>query len=871
MITMQVDQTFADTMVERALTNCAERHFAGDTRKVRTAILHGECEYCKWIANDLAVQIGEYLRQVDSTIKAVYQFEPTVSASEKSLGINILVWVAHKSAALNALADTLESVLAEKQRKLGCPHATAECYTLEMQMVDDRDVRERRGLGLLVDHPNLRAQLIWSRTPQPSTTPFDQTQDKPSPATLEPSPSLYQLPEWFDPELISEARLIDHAQTIERLPSQDRAPLEYHLTELKVTLIRRLISDQLRYINIAKEWFTIADLKEIYQRRIGFGRIGGKSAGMLLAGRILKEVASEALKARIRIPESFFLGSDLMYIFMSMNGLMHWNDQKYKPGDQIRAEYPHIQEEFAVGKFPPEILVELQSMLHLIGPSPVIVRSSSQLEDNLGTSFAGKYDSHICPNQATLEENLQALTRAIARTYASTFKPDALLYRRSRGLQDYDERMAVLIQPLEGEKFGRYYLPFGAGVAFSHNFYRWDPQIRREDGFVRLVWGLGTHAVERVGNDFPHLVALSHPMLQPDDSPEAIRHYSQHYLDLIDLEDNELKTLPISEVLTPQYPPIRFLAQLERDGYFSTPRMSVMQSDIPTMVITFHLMLQRSPFVSLMSEMLRLLERYYHTAVDVEFTLQIPDSSASLPAVKVSLLQCRPQSSMEITSKAKLPEKLSESDIIFSSRFVVPQGYVENIRYVIFIPPEQYFALPTSFARNEVGRIVGRLNSALERKSFICVGPGRWGTIKTDLGVFVGYADICHAAALVELSGKGVGIAPEFSLGTHFFQDLMEEQIYPVAVLLDSADVIFNRDFFYDTPNCLANYLVPESIPIDSLRLIKVDSFKPGCHIKLIMDDEEGLAVAFLAADAERSSDQDQKTVYYPNIDSGLS
>ena len=120
------------------------------------------------------------------------------------------------------------------------------------------------------------------------------------------------------------------------------------------------------------------------------------------------------------------------------------------------------------------------------------MRSSSQLEDNIGTSFAGKYDSYFCPNQGTPEENLKALTLAIAQTFASTFKPDALLYRRRRGLQDYDERMAVLIQIVQGEKWQNYFLPFGAGVAFSRNLYRWAPQIRREDGFARLVWGLGT-------------------------------------------------------------------------------------------------------------------------------------------------------------------------------------------------------------------------------------------------------------------------------------------------------------------------------------------------------------------------------------------
>ena len=140
-----------------------------------------------------------------------------------------------------------------------------------------------------------------------------------------------------------------------------------------------------------------------------------------------------------------------MYIFMAMNGLMHWNDQKYKAEEQIRAEYPQIQEQFRAGVLPPEVLKELRAILEHIGPKPLIVRSSSQLEDNFGTSFAGKYNSFFCPNQGTLDENLKALTTAIARTYASTLNPDALLYRRSKKLQDYDERMAALIQVVEGD------------------------------------------------------------------------------------------------------------------------------------------------------------------------------------------------------------------------------------------------------------------------------------------------------------------------------------------------------------------------------------------------------------------------------------
>jgi hypothetical protein len=845
---MQIDQALTDGMVERGIAECAEKHFGGNTHRVREALLMGQCEHCRCLSDSLAKQISSYLVGVDNHIKAVYQFEPgtDIDASPQEhdkpqAGIHLIAWVERKSPALNALAGTLQTALVTSQRALGCPNAMPDCYTLDITAMDDRDVSEQRGFGMLACHPSIKAQLLERHASEVSLFLSKE-------AT--PVQARFSLPELFDPEFIPESRLIELALSIEQLPPEERQPYEHHLTEMKVTLIRRLISDQLRYINIAKQWFKVADLAEIYHRRIGFGRIGGKSAGMLLAGCILNEVASEEVKASIHIPESFFLGSDLMYIFMSMNGLMHWNDQKYRAEEQIRTEYSQIKDEFLAGEFPPEIIDEFRTLLEKIGPMPVIVRSSSQLEDNLGTSFAGKYDSHFCPNQGSPEENLCAFTRAVADTYASTFKPEALLYRRRRGLQDYDERMAVLIQPVQGERLGKYHLPFGAGVAFSHNLYRWAPQIRREDGFVRLVWGMGTRAVERVGNDFPRLVALSHPTLHPDDSAEAIRYYSQRYVDVIDIQENAFKTLPVGEVLTSQYDPLRFLAQLEQDGCLTTPYSRIMESDLPNLVITFDYLLQRTRFAPLMSEALQLLEKHYHSAVDVEFTVNIPNPQASPVEVKISLLQCRPQSSLESNGqKGRLLVDLATEDIVFSSCFIVPQGYLANIRQVIYVDPERYFALPSALDRNEVGKVIARLNALLEKKAFICVGPGRWGATNIDLGVPVSYADICYTGALVELSGAGMGVGPEPSLGTHFFQDLMEAQIYPVAVSLDDKSTIFNKEFFEEMPNRIEKYvnLAPELK--DCVKLIEVASFRSGCHIDLSMDDEKGQSVAFLVPD----------------------
>jgi len=649
----------------------------------------------------------------------------------------------------------------------------------------------------------------------------------------------------FNPELAPQDMLFEQALAIEKMPPDKRTKVEARLREIKVVLIRTLISDQLAYVNIARDWFTISDLSEIRRRKIGQGKIGGKAAGMLLAFRILNDVGGEEIRACLRIPESYFLGADLTYTFMSANGLMGWGDQKYKTEDQIRAEYPQIQCEFQAGEFPPDALEKLQSLLDQVGRKPLIVRSSSLLEDNFGTSFAGKYESHFCPNQGSSEENLRNLTQAITRIYASILNPDALLYRRAKGLQDYDERMAVLIQVVEGERFGRYFMPQAAGVAFSRNLYRWSPQIRREDGFVRLVWGLGTRAVDRVGNDYPRLVALSHPLLHPENSPKAIRRYSQQFVDLIDLEDNQFKSLPVPEVLSSHYPVVRYLAQLDQDGYLTTLHTTFLNGDRGQLVLTLDELFRRTPLAERLRTILQTLEKHYHSPVDTEFTICIPDPYALHPEVQITLVQCRPQSHLK-DSEARLPQSLYPGDIIFSTQRLVPQGRISAIQYVVFVSPEDYYALPTPEERAKLGRAIGRLNATLEGKTFICVGPGRWGTSNPDMGVHVGYGDVYNARALVEVSGKEIGSAPEPSFGTHFFQDLVEANIYPLAIYLDDEGVIFNRRFFYKTRNCLTDLLPDETALADCLRVIDVSTYRPGHNLELVMDDEKGRAVAFL-------------------------
>lgn len=655
----------------------------------------------------------------------------------------------------------------------------------------------------------------------------------------------------LNPETAPLDLVFEQAMTIERLPPEERQKYEARLQETKVVLIRSLISDQLRYINIAKRWFTIDDLQKIRRHKIGPGRIGGKAAGMLLAHRILRQAGSLSEDTCLITPDSYYVGADVFYSFMSINNLFHWNDQKYKTEAEMRADYPQILRDFMEGDFRPDIAQRLEALLGSVGKQPLIVRSSSLLEDNFGTAFAGKYESVFLPNQGGPSENLRALTRAIARVYASTLNPNALLYRRARGLQDYDERMAVLIQVVQGERYGRYYLPQAAGVAFSRNLYRWAPQIRREEGFVRLVWGLGTRAVDRVGNDFPRLIALSHPLLRPSTDPKAIRRYSQQFVDVIDLEDNAFKSLPMQEVLREDYPLLRYVAQVEEEGYFASLRSRYM-GDSKKLVLTFEELLRRTPFAERMRELLHILERHYEAPVDVEFTLSIQEKHGT-PELCITILQCRPQSQLQVTAAAALPADIDPQDVIFKTHFVVPEGTLERIDYVVFVPPEGYFALESLNQRNELARAIGRLNSALENERFICVGPGRWGSSNSDLGVPIDYGDIYHARALVELAGQGYGLPPEPSLGTHFFQDLLESQIYPLAIYLDQPGSIFRRNFFYEPPDRLREWMDLPAELSSSLRLIRVADYRPNHHLEIVMSDEKGVAVAFLRLDADNN------------------
>ena len=644
----------------------------------------------------------------------------------------------------------------------------------------------------------------------------------------------------FNPELAPLEMVLRQAEKYESLPGAERAAVDHHLQELRVVLLKSLVSDQLSFIHVARRWFTAADFSMILDRRIGTGKIGGKSAGLLLAYKILENTAPEIFE-KISLPSSYFIGADVFYDFMAANGLEFLN-QKYKTAEQIRDEYPKIRDQYTAGRFPEEIAHQLRDILREVGNTPLIVRSSSLLEDNFGMSFAGKYMSIFCPNQGTFKENMRFLTKAIRQIYASVFGPDALIYRRRVGLLDYDERMAILLQVVQGERHRQYYFPALAGVAYSYSPIVWNPRLKREEGFMRLVMGLGTRAVDRIAGDYPRMVNLSHPQLRPDVTPKAIRYYSQHFIDALDLEQNTLTTVPIESVLGADYYPLRWLVSVD-DGEMVHPPHSISRSIDPAqLILTFDGILQRGEFVPLMKNVLTRLAEKYEQPVDIEFAVSLTPGGTK-PNLVFHLLQCRPQNQWSTDSHEvqSLPTDLPAQDKILLSTRMVPQGNVNQIEYIVYVDSEAYFKLETPDDYSEVARCIGILNNALEGRTFILIGPGRWGSSDPMQGVPVTYADIFNTRSLVEVASNKSGFHSEPSYGTHFFQDLVESQIYPMAIHPDEAGDHVNWAFLRQAENQIAKFIPDQTSASRCIKVIHVPTERAGYTLELIMDGQNGL------------------------------
>ena len=628
------------------------------------------------------------------------------------------------------------------------------------------------------------------------------------------------------------------------------------LNALKVSLIRRLVSRRLDYISRLKELISIKDFYQLTNSLIiptrSHGQLGGKGAGLFMAEKIIKNAGSDdPLLADIRTPETWYVCSDGILDFVHHNRLEELLEYRYRYLGEIRLEYPNLIQLFKNCAFSPEMTQGLSMTLDSIGDYPLIVRSSSLLEDSIEAAFSGKYKSLFIANKGTKKERLEALMDAIAEVYASMFGPDAIEYRNERNLLDFQEEMGILIQQVIGTKIGKYYFPAYGGVAFSRNEFRWSSRIRTKDGLIRLVPGLGTRAVDRLGDDFPVLAAPGQPGLRVNTSVDETVRYAPQFMDVINLEEERIETVKVEDIIREygsQYPQVTRVFSAHKDGMIrQVNRLTDFENEY--VIPTFEgLMSSETGFLKTMRHLLALLEKECGFPVDIEFAADEDH---------LYLLQCRAQSSWEQTEAVHLTERPEPDDILFTADKYISDGFIREIAHIVYVDPMEYDSLKEMKDLVTVGKTVGRLNSILSKKSFVLMGPGRWGSrgdIK--LGVQVTYSDINNTAALIEMAFRKGSYVPDLSFGTHFFQDLVEAGIRYLPLYPDDSNVIFRREFFEESENALCQ-LLPDCTGLSHVvKVIDVKASTGGRILRIAMSGDEGEAIAYLVSEDDSSQEE---------------
>ena len=571
--------------------------------------------------------------------------------------------------------------------------------------------------------------------------------------------------------------------------------------EMVDQLSRVLIGRERRMLALARDYFTLEDLLEIKNRLIGTGFIGGKSVGMLLARNILRRDQGFDWPRHLELHDSFYIGSDVFYSYIVQNGW--WKllmTQKTKEGYFAGAR--ELQARMLRGVFPEEVREQFQLMLEYFGQSPIIVRSSSLLEDAFGNAFAGKYESFFCVNQGTPEQRYEALEEAVRRIFASTMNEDALTYRLQRGLDQQDEQMALLVQRVSGTYRKHYFFPEVAGVGLSYNTFVWKQGMDPRAGMLRIVFGLGTRAVNRVENDYPRIVALDAPLVKPHGGMADIRRFSQHDVDVLNLTDNRFHSLSLVQVVNEELDNRLDLIGV-RDTEAAERLRATGRSAADPWVLTFDEFLTATPFTEIMSRMLKTLEEVYQYPVDIEFTANFNAEGG----LQVNLLQCRPFQTKGQHIRVEIPAKIKKQRILLRQEGNFMGGSVSQpLARIIYVDPQGYTRLSLS-EKYDVARLVGRLNKLIEDREgtpTALLGPGRWGTTTPAMGVPVTFSEINNITAIAEIAYQDGSLIPDLSFGTHFFQDLVEMDIFYMAIYPDKQGVLFNREWLAGMPNRLA-------------------------------------------------------------------
>lgn len=564
--------------------------------------------------------------------------------------------------------------------------------------------------------------------------------------------------------------------------------------ETERQIIESTLTKDRRLQEMIRKYFRPRDYFQLRDRMVGSGSLGGKACGMLLARKIIHTELPEYRKY-FEPHDSFYIGSDVFYTYIVSNNCWETRiGQRTEEGYFTKAEA--LKDALLSGTFPPDIREKFRTLLEYFGQSPIIVRSSSFLEDGFGNAFAGKYESVFCVNQGSPEERMEAFETAVRTVYASTMDISALEYRKQRGLQHSDEQMAVLVQRVSGSYHGELFFPAAAGVGYSYSSYRWNKYMDPAAGLLRIVAGLGTRAVDRPDHDYPRLANLDRPAVPMQNSVADRHRFSQRIMDVLDTEKNELTETEIDSMLE-NLPLWYKKAVMERD-YEAEAALKRMNRPRQVWFTTCQGLLENREFTELMQKMLKTLDRVYGNPVDIEYTVNLDEQGEFI----VNLLQCRPLYTGGRGTVTEIPE-LPEKNVFFRLKdSAMGSSVKEKIDVVVQIDARAYYEYPYAL-KPQAAEAVGAINTYYKgkKKHILLMTPGRVGTSSPELGVPVSFAQISGFCGICEVSDNRAGYMPELSYGSHMFQDLVEAGIFYCALWGDERTVQYNEAFFGDLEN----------------------------------------------------------------------
>lgn len=523
--------------------------------------------------------------------------------------------------------------------------------------------------------------------------------------------------------------------------------------------------------------------------RIGDGSLGGKGRGLAFIDNMVKRHAEfdEFENAQVVIPKTVVLCTDIFDEFMDTNNLYQLALSDASDDEILR--------HFLRAKLPDRLVEDFFAFFDVV-KSPIAIRSSSLLEDSHYQPFAGIYSTYMIPYLSDKYEMLRMLSDAIKGVYASVYYKDSKAYMQATSNVIDQEKMAVILQEVVGAQYGDRYYPSISGVARSVNYYPINDE-QAEEGTVSLALGLGKYIVD---GGLTLRVCPYHPdkVLQTSEMEMALRETQTRFyaLDLKNMGQNfslddgfNLLKLPVKEAeadgslnyIASTYDPYDMVI---RDGIYPGGRK----------VITFANILQHDVFP--LPRILQLVQKYgqgeMRRPVEIEFAVNF---NAKEKNGTFYLLQIRPMVDM----KADLAEDLDlipSEQILLRSENALGQGVMDDIQDVIYVKTDGYSASNNQLIAYDIEKLNRRFLD--EGKHYVLVGPGRWGSSDTWLGIPVKWPNISAARVIVEAGLTNYRVDP--SQGTHFFQNLTSFGVGYFTINAYINDGIYNQELLNSMP-----------------------------------------------------------------------